>query len=148
MERTTAVFHQPDRMEEALRDLADRGIAQDHEIVPPEAIAPSHPPHSFFGLPHRLHYAGLGAAVGMFAGLSVGGGNTLVTIWLVIAGAVFGSFIGGLVGLAIGGIKKQLWLQRAPEQRWLVRVDTASRDDADRAELTLRSYGADIMQPS
>lgn len=147
MERTTAVFRQPERMNDALRDLVERGIAQEHEVVPPEDTAPLPPPRSFLGMPHRLHYAGLGAATGMLTGLAVGGSaNTLATVWLVIVGAVFGSFLGGLVGMAVGGIKKQLWIERTPRPKWMVRVETATREDADRAELTLKSYGADIMQ--
>ncbi len=151
MEHTTAVFHQEERMNEALRDLADHGIGDEREVVPPQDVPAEHPPQSFFGLSHRVVYAGFGAGIGAIAGMGLSGspsGSPLATIWLVLAGAVMGSLLGGLLGLAIGGYKRQIWIDRAPEKRWMVRVDTSTHEDADRAALTLESYGATIMHLS
>lgn len=151
MERTTAVFREPERMNEALRDLSAHGIVKEHEVVPPENAPPRHPPRSLFGLPHSVHYAGAGAAIGMFIAIATNSspyGNPLTTLWAVIVGAVLGILLGGFLGSAVGGIKRQRWRERMLRERWLLRVFTATRDDADRAELTLKSYGADIVQPS
>lgn len=149
MERREAIFHEHQRADDALRALTAQGIAR-------EGIAMSSRPHrepmphSLFGLPHRVHYTGVGAAAGMIVGLALSGrpGSTAPTaLWLVIVSTFVGGLIGLGVGLVVGGLKKERWRQRL-HRDWILHVETASSDEARRAEETMLRCGGEIVEPA
>lgn len=97
-----------------------------------------------FGLTHRAHYAGMGAALGMLLGVAVSsapGGPTLTTLWLVIVGAMLGGMLGGMVGMIVGASKKERWRQRTAIRRWAVRVDLGDEEASDIVAVLTRHGG-------
>ena len=150
---TVVVFHRETRgrVDEALRALSESGIDRDSVLVTPVGEPPpERAPRSVLGLSHRLHYAGIGAALGMLGGLAVapGGFAPLWAIWFVIVGAVLGGFLGGIVGFVVGGIRRQRWRMRAPHPDVLVRVEAESRDLVERARTVLLAHGGEVYAPA
>lgn len=146
---TVVVFHRDarDRLDAALSALSEEGIDRDHVLVTPIGEPPEEQgPRSVLGLPHRLHYGGIGAAVGMLVGLALqpGGFDPLWTIWLVIVGAILGGMMGAIVGFVVGGIRRQRWRTRAPHPHLAVRVEAERRDVVERARELLLAHGGDV----
>lgn len=136
-----------DRVDSALRALNESGIHRDSVLVTPTGEPPiERAPHSVLGLPHRLHYAGVGATLGMLLGVALrpGGFAPLWNIWLAITGAVLGGMAGALLGFVVGGIRRQRWRMRAPHPDLLVRVEAESRDIVERARDVLLAHGAEV----
>lgn len=148
MEHTSAIFHARDRMNEALHELTDRGVDPDRIHVD-STPHPSHEhaPHALFDMPFRVHYAGVGAALGMLAGLLFSGaptgGNTMNTIWLVIVFAGLGAFLGMFVGMIVGGLRTLAWQDRVTPHRFIMRVDCEGPDECGAVERTLSEYGGE-----
>lgn len=144
------MFFERERMQLAIRDLVAHGFEREQILVAPAAEPdPKMEPRSFLGLPHRLHYAGIGAALGMLTGTWLGatpGDETTSTLWFVVAGAVLGVFVGGLVGMAVGGAQRARWHRDGSVPRWAVRVESASDEEAERAVDTLVRHGG-TLQP-
>lgn len=148
MEHTSAIFHARDRMDEAVHELTDRGVEPERIHVDSDPHPSREPaPHALFDMPFRVHYAGLGAALGMLVGLWISGaptgGETMTTIWLVIVGALLGGFIGMFVGMVVGGIRKVVWRDRVTPRRFVMRVDCEGPDECGAVERTLAQYGGE-----
>lgn len=145
---TVVVFHRGERarVDEALRALSTEGIDRDHVLVtemgePP----PEQGPRSIFGLPHWMHYGGVGAALGMILGLALRpAGGPLWSIWMVITGAILGGMAGGMIGAIVGGILRQRWRMRSPHTEVAVRVEAESRDLVERARELLIAHGGHV----
>ncbi len=140
-----------DRVDEALRALGEAGVDRDSILVTPTGEPPpERAPRSVLGLPHRLHYAGIGATLGMLLGVALrpGGFAPLWGIWLAITGALLGGMAGAMVGFLVGGIRRQRWRMRAPHPDMLVRVEAQSRDVVERAREVLLSHGAEVHTPA
>lgn len=146
MERTTAIFHAPDRMDEAVRELeAQVGPERVHaEADPPPRHEP--PPHALFGMPFSVHYGGAAAAVGMVVGLMVGSGgaNPLTTIWMVIVFAGLGALVGTFVGVSVGALRRARWHDRATPHRFVLRVEVETAAEREAVRRTIASYGGEL----
>lgn len=150
MERTTAVFHARDRMDQAVRELEARGVVREriHAQADPKAHRMP-PPHALFGIPFGVHYAGAGAALGMLTGLAFSGAPSgagpLTTIWLVIVGAGLGAMLGSFVGLLVGGLRRVRWSDRVTPHRFVLRVDSETAAEHDAVSRTITSYGGELQ---
>jgi hypothetical protein len=148
MERTTAIFHARDRMDEAVRELEEQvGPERVHTEADP-APRVERPPRALFGMPFSVHYAGMGAAIGMIVGLMVsgapGGASPLTTIWLVIVFAGLGALLGTFVGTAVGGFRKARWKDRATAHRFVLRVEVETAAEHAAVTRTITSYGGEL----
>ena len=148
MERTTAIFHARDRMDEAVRELEEQvGPERVHtEADPAPHVDP--PPRALFGMPFSVHYGGSGAAIGMIVGLMVsgspGGASPLTTIWLVIVFTGLGALLGTFVGTAVGGFRKARWQDRATPHRFVLRVEVETAAEHAAVTRTIASYGGEL----
>lgn len=148
MERTTAIFHAQDRMDQAVQELQGHGIELERIDVradPPPSSEP--PPHALWHLPFGLHYAGVGAALGMLLGLAFSGSpgaDVMSTYWMVVLGVILGGFTGGLLGVFVGAVRMARWTDRVTPHRFVVRVDTESDEEQNVVKETLASYGGDL----
>ncbi len=150
---TVVVFHERrrDRVDEALRALAEAGVGRESVVVTPTGEPPPEQgPRSVLGLPHAIHYGGVGAAIGMLAGVAMAPERpeAPTTIWLIIAGAVLGAFFGMAVGLVVGGIRRQRWRIRAPRPDLTVRVEADSPEVVERARAVLLEHGGELRAPA
>ncbi|HEY8430431.1 MAG TPA: hypothetical protein VIL20_18755 [Sandaracinaceae bacterium] len=140
-----------DRVDAALRELEESGVDRRSVLVKPFGELPAEQgPRSVLGLPHRVHYAGVGAALGMLVGLAsrTEGSDIPATIWLVIVGAALGGFFGALVGSLVGGIRRQRWRMRAPHAAVAVRVEAESPELIARAREVLLAHGGEPRAPA
>lgn len=142
---TVVVFHRDerDRVDEALRELSAEGIDRDHLLLAPTGEPPpEQAPRALFGLPHHVHYGGIGAAIGMIVGLAFRPGEgALWGIWMVITGAVLFGMFGAAVGVVVGGIRRQRWRMRTPHPDLAVRVEAESHELVERAREILLAHG-------
>lgn len=149
---TVVVFHHDtrDRVDAALRELEESGVDRSSVLVTPIGELPAEQgPRSVLGLPHRVHYAGMGAALGMLIGLAARptSGDVPTTIWLVIVGATLGGFLGAIVGSVVGGVRRQRWRLRAPHPDVAVRVESESDELLARAREVLLAHGGELPAP-
>lgn len=148
MERTTAIFHAQDRMDEAVRELERRGVEPERIDVTPDPKPRSEPPpHALWHLPFGVHYAGVGAAIGMLVGLALSGspgGRVMSTIWLVLVMTGLSAVMGGLIGVLVGAFRMARWSERVTPHRFLLRVDTDDEEEHEVVTRTLASYGGEL----
>lgn len=149
---TVVVFHdrRRERVDEALRALSEAGVRRESVVVTPTGEPPPEQgPRSFLGLPHAIHYGGLGAALGMLVGVAMSPERpeAPTTLWLIVAGAVFGAFFGIAVGLLVGGVRRQRWRMRTPRPDLTVRVEADDPEVVERAKEVLLEHGGELRAP-
>jgi hypothetical protein len=141
---TAARFDEPERMELAVRALAERGIVREHIVVEP--LRERGAPPSLDGPSHRQQGTGIGSSLGMLIGFVVSGapgGDPVAALFLILLCGGSGALLGGVIGLIVGGIRKRRW---RPARDWLVRVEAASRDELERAAGVLRASGGSMVE--
>lgn len=142
MERTTAVFHERERVDSAVRWLTEEGIGEEDILIEPAMRKVD--PHHVAGLSHRMQFAGLGAAIGMITGIAIGGvGDPLGGLWLVIVGSLAGVLLGGLVGLLVGAVRHSS-AERHVGRDWLVSVSSPD-ENAPRVRRVLSDVGGELV---
>ena len=148
MERTTAIFHASDRMNEAVRELEER-VGPERvrtEADPPPRDEPR--PRALFGMPFSVHYGGAGAAIGMVVGLMAGSrsASPLTTIWMVLVFAGLGGLLGTFMGVSVGAFRTARWRDRTTAHRFVLQVEAETADEREAVQRTITSYGGELAR--